>query len=1239
MEFTTPLTVGASLAGKEGLISAKPGQIAEISDMSETAQTEAATNEVGESQPPSQLRSDIPTSCASCRRLIFFPVSTTNPTAMMIPTIRKSVASHHPSSYILCDACETQGPPVQLGIRLDHTYRVPGQLGYTIPIPVPTQTQSNFSEQSRSKGFLPAQHKLTHFNSRGELIVSNVRHIQVEPSLPSPPHYVPSHRPPTIRIPPRAVSSHQLHRVPQEYHSLLHDRLNSPNEHIYQYHDGQLHPQLIPSQQLNPMPSHPRSHSPHSLRVPSQPRVPTQTSAPARRASSQSHPYKHKTGRTCAQTDCDTLLRFDAASDRCLRCISRPMWADPDGNSSATGFTSRSSGKKTQQVDGICTFGLGVISSPSSAVPTQAPNVTYSQHLTRDEPPDPIGCDQNPGGSAMMHIDPLGSPDADIDIDLMYPDEPTAPVPCQPAARATNQLRIQSQSHTKLKPSECADDVSSTTSANRATATALTTMDIPRPSTSVLPPTNTISSHSDTINILARTGITSVVERPCETIDCDGTVAPTSRWKRCVRCSINWWKFRSARKSEKQSSRAKHEVNMHEKRPSRGSETEDNQHGGNEAAADGEAAMDIEEEQGITSATKEMSQAQVDHEASISSNVEVPQDNLRHGCYIPGWDSDLTDLSSSDSDHSDGESEIDFDTAPSPSNAHAPTHNKTGLKIRLPVLATHPTLTSNPPAPGLRVCGIKRCNIVLPEGHRWKICDPCRGYYREYQRARLEGLRRKAAGLGDETVRASGTNDAPLFTRTPRPNLDLVSSTRLPSSNPYPLPSHPLPSTSRSSPSPSSSSLPLTRICTLPYCHTALPPLSQYRWKCCKSCRARSRRAARRRKYALFGFDVDLRTPSPPPVSTHGSAHSTLDARSNPPPPIPNFQPFQHLDALLVAFGARLDSFMHAQILYLRAKLGAVGVGEQMIDIERGITTRSRLGVDMEPVIFAFDAEFATVIGGRDRGIGRGDDVAYGGGGCGGDGDGIGARDADGRVGDIESTRPDSCSDNDQNRDLVKDLSELERDVKRQEEVTSIVERLSGVLHTDFRTTEAFAVRTGGIIMRFDCALEMIVPLRPLMLAPPPPSSPTLTLPSPEPGTIVRDDVGAVKETQCDAALGLEHTQRTHIPATETAPVIPNFKVIREIGAPSADKFAATPSAAEQTGSPPVVSPTGASSASVPSAVRRTETSYTKTNTTPTSPTPYAKAMTGQLEVAVVPDESHPLLVGQRTIVRFRMAG
>jgi hypothetical protein len=51
------------------------------------------------------------------------------------------------------------------------------------------------------------------------------------------------------------------------------------------------------------------------------------------------------------------------------------------------------------------------------------------------------------------------------------------------------------------------------------------------------------------------------------------------------------------------------------------------------------------------------------------------------------------------------------------------------------------------------------------------------------------------------------------------------------------------------------------------------------------------------------------------------------------------------------------------------------------------------------------------------------------------------------------------------------------------------------------------------------------------------------------------------------------------------------------------------------------------------------KTTDSKDINTSSSHAPYMKPVCGELEVAVVPDDSHNILVGRRTIIRFRMLG
>lgn len=52
-----------------------------------------------------------------------------------------------------------------------------------------------------------------------------------------------------------------------------------------------------------------------------------------------------------------------------------------------------------------------------------------------------------------------------------------------------------------------------------------------------------------------------------------------------------------------------------------------------------------------------------------------------------------------------------------------------------------------------------------------------------------------------------------------------------------------------------------------------------------------------------------------------------------------------------------------------------------------------------------------------------------------------------------------------------------------------------------------------------------------------------------------------------------------------------------------------------------------------------TNTSTPSESDTSSSHVPYMKSLSGELEVAVVPDDSHSILLGRRTIIRFQMLG
>lgn len=190
------------------------------------------------------------------------------------------------------------------------------------------------------------------------------------------------------------------------------------------------------------------------------------------------------------------------------------------------------------------------------------------------------------------------------------------------------------------------------------------------------------------------------------------------------------------------------------------------------------------------------------------------------------------------------------------------------------------------------------------------------------------------------------------------------------------------------------------------------------------------------------------------------------------------FPVFQNRSKLLSEFGAMLGRFLEAQILYLRVKLQTAG--------EKAL-------LKLDPVLFAFDGEYSTVTGQR------------------------------GSQNDVQGK---SGPEHDQE--------------EMQKEAASTIRELNRTLLTEFKSTESFIIKSGGVIMRYKCTLELIVPLRPLS-----------------------------KTTD------------------------------------SKDTHSSTPSA----------------------------------NDSSSSYVPYMKSVSGELEVAVVPDNSHSALLGRRTIIQFRMLG
>ena len=209
------------------------------------------------------------------------------------------------------------------------------------------------------------------------------------------------------------------------------------------------------------------------------------------------------------------------------------------------------------------------------------------------------------------------------------------------------------------------------------------------------------------------------MKRHCQMPGCNETLPAQTRMRRCVKCSIGDWKQRKLASSEIDRSR----------RPSTSSLS----------------TITSMKEKEVTTMSEERSD--VEDESDLPPPSSSPGKNSSDGLMadrgvrpIPGWDSDLTELSSSES-ISDSDSDSDSDPDPRLGESHGDT---TRLTIRIPLLANR-----LPPDRLLRKCGNKRCNIALPKDHRWKTCDPCRRAQRSYQTLWHENKRRSILGVGE----------------------------------------------------------------------------------------------------------------------------------------------------------------------------------------------------------------------------------------------------------------------------------------------------------------------------------------------------------------------------------------------------------------------------------------------------------------------------------------------------------
>ncbi|EIW77483.1 hypothetical protein CONPUDRAFT_138871 [Coniophora puteana RWD-64-598 SS2] len=289
---------------------------------------------------------------------------------------------------------------------------------------------------------------------------------------------------------------------------------------------------------------------------------------------------------------------------------------------------------------------------------------------------------------------------------------------------------------------------------------------------------------------------------------------------------------------------------------------------------------------------------------------------------------------------------------------------------------------------------MRKCNVVLSVDHQWKVCNPCRRHHRAYQRLRLERLRRRSAESSSEEDLGGDNEEHRLKLKI---KLNPQSSSSAATANGHGL------------------SVPNTRRCNYSYCARPLPPEDQYQFKLCPSCRARARRSARRRRDevedAIFALDL-------------GEKEDKKQEET-----MMRYEAFQDVSALFAAFRARLEAFVQAHVLYLRAKLRELVIlswGKDRARVEAMIHEQR-----LRATFFAFDGEYSSVLSGCD-----GQNLEPGG-----------------------SFDSGFC-----------DAEGMQR------ELGGLARRVGEMLHTEFSPFASFAVKDGGLIMRYTAELDLVLP-------------------------------------------------------------------------------------------------------------------------------------------------------------------
>ncbi|KAJ7113664.1 hypothetical protein C8R43DRAFT_1039635 [Mycena crocata] len=127
----------------------------------------------------------------------------------------------------------------------------------------------------------------------------------------------------------------------------------------------------------------------------------------------------------------------------------------------------------------------------------------------------------------------------------------------------------------------------------------------------------------------------------------------------------------------------------------------------------------------------------------------------------------------------------------------------------------------------------------------------------------------------------------------PRPSFKIRIPARTPST-PNTSPAKPKPASALPTPPASAAGTPEgQRFCTIARCRAPLPDLSLYRWKCCSPCRKLYREYQRERLARLAAGHAAVAYPIPAPPPPQDSSSATAMAPPPPPPPRPTIETFR----------------------------------------------------------------------------------------------------------------------------------------------------------------------------------------------------------------------------------------------------------------------------------------------------------------------------------------------------------